>query len=99
MKSGLSDLGRDLVSLDLVKLHLEDQRRSAGNVSASPCLAVAKGRRDVHLPLVALDHQLHGLRPSLDHLLRLECRRLAALVRRVELYAVNQLPLVVARAW
>ena len=31
-------------------------------------VTVAKVRRDVHLPLVALDHELHRLRPALDHL-------------------------------
>ena len=55
------------------------------------------------LPLVTLNHQLHGLSPSLDHLVGSKSCGAAAVVRGVKLWAVwvvrRRSALVVALAW
>jgi hypothetical protein len=67
-------------------------------VRATLRLAVRQLGRDDQLPGVALDHQLHGLGPALDDLVRGEGGGGAALVRRVEFGAVDQSAGVVALA-
>mmetsp|Transcript_53334 Transcript_53334/g.152148 ORF Transcript_53334/g.152148 Transcript_53334/m.152148 type:complete len:262 (-) Transcript_53334:41-826(-) len=84
---------------DLHHLHREDQRGAPrdGPARRAP-LAVAEGGGHEQLPLVPRAHQLHGLGPGGDDLVRGEGRRLPALVGRVELGAVHELPAVVALA-
>jgi len=50
----------------------------------------------MHSPLVAFLHQLHGLGPPLDHLVRGKGRGRPTLVRRVKFLAVDEGAAVVA---
>merc|ERR1712072_1617689 len=66
--SGVAGDGIDLVALDLEDLHAEDEGRTPRDLGRAAALAIGQVAGDVHLPLVSLHHQLHGLGPSLDHL-------------------------------
>mmetsp|Transcript_16119 Transcript_16119/g.42593 ORF Transcript_16119/g.42593 Transcript_16119/m.42593 type:complete len:202 (+) Transcript_16119:108-713(+) len=81
---------RDLVALDFQQLHLEDKCRTTGDLATGTAVAVGEIGGDVHLPLVALHHELHGLGPALDDLVGSKGRRIAALVGGVELRAIDQ---------
>mmetsp|Transcript_116334 Transcript_116334/g.329686 ORF Transcript_116334/g.329686 Transcript_116334/m.329686 type:complete len:252 (+) Transcript_116334:53-808(+) len=91
-----------LLPLDRHDLHREDEHVAALDLRRAPALPVPELRRDVHLPLVALDHELHRLGPAPDDLVRREGRGLAPVVGGVELLAVGpdvrRAALVVARA-
>mmetsp|Transcript_116332 Transcript_116332/g.329676 ORF Transcript_116332/g.329676 Transcript_116332/m.329676 type:complete len:260 (+) Transcript_116332:53-832(+) len=80
-----------LPSLDPNDLHREHEHVAAPDLRRAPAVPVAELRGDVHLPLVALDHELHRLRPALDDLVRREGRRRAPVVGRVELHALRPL--------
>ena len=82
---------------NLKELQRKDEDGAAGNLSTSTAIAVTKLRGNVKLPLAALLHELHGLGPSLDHLVRGEGQGLSALVAAVELGAVNERAGIVAR--
>eukprot|EP00324_Dicrateria_rotunda_P004517 CAMPEP_0206159654 /NCGR_PEP_ID=MMETSP1474-20131121/6042_1 /ASSEMBLY_ACC=CAM_ASM_001110 /TAXON_ID=97495 /ORGANISM="Imantonia sp., Strain RCC918" /LENGTH=314 /DNA_ID=CAMNT_0053560511 /DNA_START=80 /DNA_END=1022 /DNA_ORIENTATION=+ len=77
--------GGHLVALDLDDLHREDEHVAAANLGRGAAVAVPQLGGDVHLPLVALHHELHRLSPAPDHLVRREGRRRAAIVRGVKL--------------
>ena len=76
----------------------EDQHVTGLDVGATVAISIGQFAGDVELPLVSFVHQLHGLCPALDHLVGRESGRLAALVGRVELGAVDQGAGVVALA-
>mmetsp|Transcript_127233 Transcript_127233/g.407190 ORF Transcript_127233/g.407190 Transcript_127233/m.407190 type:complete len:242 (+) Transcript_127233:174-899(+) len=82
---GVALISRGLAALDLQDLHPEDEDIATHDLRRGAAVAVAEVARDVHLPLVALHHQLHGLGPARDHLVRSEGRGVAPLVRRVKL--------------
>ena len=88
---------RRRAALDLDDLHREDQ--AAGDTAV---VTVGQAGGDVHLPLVALDHELHRLRPAFDDLVRGEGGRRAAVVGGIELGAAwpvfGAAPFVVALA-
>lgn len=68
MKTGDTLGGGFLAPLDLQDLHLEDERVAPLDLRGAAAVPVAQLGRDVHLPLVPLHHQLHGLCPALDDL-------------------------------
>eukprot|EP00964_Phaeocystis_antarctica_P049464 scaffold28690_cov63-Phaeocystis_antarctica.AAC.5 len=86
------------LALDLDDLHDEDQRRRGRDLGRLAVGAVGEAVRNVHLPLVALHHELHRLGPALDDLVGRERARRAALVRAVELRVIEQAARVVALA-
>mmetsp|Transcript_19110 Transcript_19110/g.48941 ORF Transcript_19110/g.48941 Transcript_19110/m.48941 type:complete len:322 (+) Transcript_19110:307-1272(+) len=72
---------RHRLALDAHNLHHEDEARGCWDLGRLALLPICQLVRDVHFPLVADDHELHGFRPALDHLVGRECRRLPTLVR------------------
>ena len=81
---------------NLKELQRKDKDGTAGNLSTGAAIAITKLRGNVKLPLAALLHKLHGLGPSLDHLVRGEGQGLSALVAAVELGSVYERAGIVA---
>ena len=88
-------LFRRLLVLDGQQLDVENQRRIRADLAARAAFAVSQIRRNVQLPLGSDRHQLQRLGPALDDLPDRERRGLAALVRAIELRAVDQRAAVV----
>src|SRR3954469_15264685 len=73
------------------KLDLEVQGRiRRDNATARAALAIGQGRGTDELRLAARLHHLHALGPAADDAVERKFRRLAALVRAVELAAVRE---------
>ncbi len=92
----LSRGGAKAASLELVladdaeELDLEDEGGVRADVAASATGAVGEIRGDVELELVANSHKLESLSPATDDLGDAEGSRGVALVRGIELLAVDE---------
>jgi len=83
---------------DLEQLEFEDEQRARLDELSALAVAVGKLAGHIELPLVALLHELHRLRPPTDDLIRCKGCRAPALVRRVKLLARHDSTAVVALA-
>mmetsp|Transcript_62885 Transcript_62885/g.124211 ORF Transcript_62885/g.124211 Transcript_62885/m.124211 type:complete len:213 (-) Transcript_62885:78-716(-) len=85
--SSLSNLllgGGHLAPFDFEDLNREDEAVAATDLGRAATVAISEVRGDVELPLVALNHELHRLRPPFDDLVGRKSRRSAAGVTAIE---------------
>mmetsp|Transcript_37416 Transcript_37416/g.105608 ORF Transcript_37416/g.105608 Transcript_37416/m.105608 type:complete len:223 (-) Transcript_37416:6-674(-) len=87
-----------LFPFNLDNLHCENESVTAWDLGRPAPIAVGKVRGDIHLPLVALNHHLHGFCPALYHLVGSKGGWLPSVVGAVKLLAVHKSSLVVAFA-
>ena len=71
-------------------LHLEDESLSTPDLGGAAPITISQIGRDVHFPLIALHHHLHGLSPSFDDLVGGKGCGGSARIGGVEHSSVNQ---------
>src|SRR5689334_15551344 len=87
--------GRSGFGLDGEKFNFENEAGVRADVASRTARAVGQVGRNKDLPFRAGRHELQRFRPTLDDPADIEGRRLAALVRTVELRAIEQRSAVV----